>query len=700
MINRFLALMVWPILVMAGPALAQSVPAMASAPSATKPASAPVVAAPQAVAGRAEWAVAAGARVKPTIGSLDPNTGYFMQVDVAAQGASVYTLKLSDYFTTVYDQRLFKKLGRDEQAYEIEAAKDPAKYKGHYSLLNPVPPDPSQKHLPMETRSIRVSGPGIDDLKWNLGAEQWKLLPPAAATPATAPADEESISMEWTLYRDPHFADAAKPAEPKPFLRLVKTYTLKKNSYSLLMSLKVENLSGLALEVTIDQAGPTGVDLAGQATDMREAAAGKFNFADAKVDTILKRVDDLGKAALDQPIPLGKSKEGLLWVGQTNKYFGSMMYLVSPRLGADPKPDQLPAVDYPAEFYFLPVRENSDKERTWATGVTLTKVSLAAGGTEDFRFDIFAGPKKRDMLEDKGDEPAAKKLYADLHYIGTIDLGGGSSCSTWCTFSWLTFGMMWLLEKFAMLAFGNYGVAIIILVVLVRVALHPLTKKGQVSMSKMQKLGPEMAKIKEKYANDKETLNREMMKAYKQQGATPILGCLPMFLQMPIWIALWTALSNSIELRQQAFLPVWIVDLSAPDTLIAFSQPLVLPLIGQIHGLNLLPLLLTIAMFLQTKLTPMSAAPATPEAKTQQKMMMYMMPLMMLFIFYGQPSGLTLYIMASTFAGVAEQVVIKKHIKQKEAEEAASGALVVVPGRGARGSRPKKPKGPGWIKHK
>ena len=196
---------------------------------------------------------------------------------------------------------------------------------------------------------------------------------------------------------------------------------------------------------------------------------------------------------------------------------------------------------------------------------------------------------------------------------------------------------MWLLGRLSQVALGNYGVAIILLVFLVRLLLHPITKKGQVAMMRSQKLAPQVQKLKEKFADDKATLNREMMALYKQHGATPLWGCLPMVLQMPIWFALYAALNASVELRHAGFLPVWITDLSAPDALWTWPERYSLPLLG--HTLNLLTILLTVAMFFQVKTMPssMGQAAATPDQIRQQKMMQYMSPVMMLLFFYSAP---------------------------------------------------------------
>jgi YidC/Oxa1 family membrane protein insertase len=318
-------------------------------------------------------------------------------------------------------------------------------------------------------------------------------------------------------------------------------------------------------------------------------------------------------------------------------------------------------------------------------------IQLPAGKSTDIRLDLFAGPKQTSVLEDN-------PLYSQLDYKETIEL---KSCM--CSFAWLSRAILWLLEILAAsLAFGNYGVAIIILVILVRLALHPLTKKGQVSMMKMQKLGPKMAELKEKYKDDKDTLQRETMKFYKEQGATPILGCLPMLLQMPIWIALYTGLNADVALRHAAFLPVWITDLAGQDAIFSWAPvhiPLLASLMGPIASFNLLPILLAVAMYFQTKLTPTSAV-MTPQQASQQKMMQVMTPAMMLIFFYNAPAGLNLYVMASTFSSVFEQMVIRKHIREKEAAEAAGETQVKMPGKAARGSRGKKPKGPFWMKGK
>jgi len=614
-----------------------------------------------------------------TIGSLDPQTGYVFAVELTAEGAAVNTVKLTNHFATVDDKKLAAKYHTDYAAYEAARKANPHKYKGHYSVLNPVSHG-AKRFRPLATEGLIVEFDGADATETlnldGLGGKLWSL----------DHKTDDSITFSYWLFRGPSRREATR----NPILRITKTYQVRKKDYSIAVSLRLENLSARPIKVTLNQLGPTGLPREDLRRDMRQGAYAYFLHEDKRVQLRLKPNSELHndkKMKLGQPIYLGAScdRDAMLWVGHVNKFFGAMMYL------KPSKPGRLEASTHRADFYVKAVDE-TDSSRTFLTGVQIPELQLAPGQAQQLTFDLFVGPKKRDMFSDEK-APYFKPLYKDLNYLSTIDFGG---CCTW---PWLSLAMLWLLGVFSHVALGNYGVAIIVLVVLVRIALHPLTKKAQVSMMGMQKLAPQMQKLKEKYADDKETLNKEMMKFYKQQGATPLLGCLPMLLQMPIWIALFTGLNAAVELRHAAFLPVWITDLAAPDALVRWTQPLSAPMIGSLSSLNLLPILLTVAMFFQTKLNPqMTQTTASPEQTKQQNMMKYMMPLMMLLFFYNAPSGLTLYIMASTFAGVAEQLVIRRHIQAKEAAAAAVETTVRLPGKGPRASRPKKPKGPFWVK--
>jgi len=183
-----------------------------------------------------------------------------------------------------------------------------------------------------------------------------------------------------------------------------------------------------------------------------------------------------------------------------------------------------------------------------------------------------------------------------------------------------------------------------------------------------------------------------MMALYREQGASPIMGFLPMMVQMPIWIALWSAVYASIDLRGAAFLPFWITDLSAPDAAWTLPRVLTVPLLNwKIASLNLLPLMMGLAFYLQQQLMPTQAnAAANPQMAQQQKMMKIMMPLLFPLMLYNGPAGVNLYIMASTFAGVFEQHVIRKHIEERE--EAESKGMVAATSKTGGKVKKKKPK--------
>jgi len=607
------------------------------------------------------------------IGSLRPDSGYLFEVELSSRAAGIETVKLANHFATVADKRRYRK---DADTYPQALLDDPERYKGHYRVLEAGRLQDGSTYLPMATGVVDIQIEGYpESLSVNLSRLQWHLR----ERPETAPEDGQAVSFDVIIQYGPS-ADQARP-----LLGIVKTYVVRKQDYSIDMVLRLTNLSDRAVTVSVDQAGPGGLPREGVRRDMRQIAYAYQRAKDQQVQCQLKPANKIAEIPLGRKHVLGTSDSAtpMLWVGQGNKFFAAMMYL-RPKVQG-----RLDAPGYAAKFYIVPFTR-AEVGLDFRTGVQVRDQIIRPGVAKEISFDIFAGPKRRGIFADEKDR-YFKALYKDLKYIGTIDFGG-----CFCTFSWLTLAMMALLDAFSKVAFGNYGVAIIILVLLVRLILHPLTKKSQVSMMRVQKLAPEIQKIKEKYANDKSAQNKEMMEVYKKQGSAPLMGCLPMFLQMPIWIALYTGLNAAVELRHASFLPFWITDLAAPDALFTWSNPL--PLIGA--SFNLLPVLLAIAMFVQQKFSPQSAqAAASPQAQQQQKMMKYLFPGMMVVFFYKAPSGLTLYIMASTFAGVLDQYFVRKYICQKEAAEAAAQTTVRVPGKAPRGNRPKKPKGPLWFKH-
>jgi YidC/Oxa1 family membrane protein insertase len=198
---------------------------------------------------------------------------------------------------------------------------------------------------------------------------------------------------------------------------------------------------------------------------------------------------------------------------------------------------------------------------------------------------------------------------------------------------------------------GNYGVAIILLTVLIKILFWPLTHKSYKSMKEMQKIQPLMAKLREKYKGNREQMNKEMMALYRTYKVNPMGGCLPMVIQIPVFFALFRILGSAIELRHAPFL-WWINDLSAPDRL--FNFPFEIPFMTPPYGIPVLTLFMGASMFIQQKMTP------TPGDATQAKIMM-LMPIIFTVMFINFPSGLVLYWLVNNVLSIGQQYrVLKK----------------------------------------
>ncbi len=329
------------------------------------------------------------------------------------------------------------------------------------------------------------------------------------------------------------------------------------------------------------------------------------------------------------------------WIGQRSRYFLAAFL-------PDPETDNLlrgeirPIYSYICNSHPDVIREGPGKCPLDGKDLTPTPnlitsiesdyfvLGLGPGATHVDRFRLYVGPRQQNSL--RGVDPKLTRAV----YFGMLDpLGQGM----------LAF-MRWIHNLYP-----NWGIAIIALTFLVRFVSLPLTQKGMDSMKKMQALQPQMQELKEKYKDKPQELNQKMAEFMKEHHVNPMGGCLPMLIQMPIFIALFSMLRNAFELRDSQFL-FWINDLSAPDTL--FTFPFSLPVIG--NGFHFLPIAMAGAMFLQQKMA------ANPMAKTNdptQKMLKYM-PLIFGFICYSMPSGLSLYILAGTLFSMVQQVYVKK----------------------------------------
>ena len=257
------------------------------------------------------------------------------------------------------------------------------------------------------------------------------------------------------------------------------------------------------------------------------------------------------------------------------------------------------------------------------------KVRIDPGEATSVTSVFYVGPKKQALLWNLG--------MRDVMEFGM--------------WRWLCYPVVWALNLFHGWL-PNYGIAIILLTILVRVIFWPLTHKSTVGMKKMQEIQPLMKEIQAKYKDNPQRLQQETWALYKDKKVNPMSSCLPMLIQIPVFIALFNVLRSAVELRYAPFL--WIADLSEPEALFASWFPF--------GGLNILPILMAATMALQSALTPSTGD------KNQQKMMMVFMPIMMLVMFYSFPSALSLYWTLSQVFSIVQMWLIRRQTAEKKGE--------------------------------
>jgi YidC/Oxa1 family membrane protein insertase len=387
-----------------------------------------------------------------------------------------------------------------------------------------------------------------------------------------------------------------------------KTYAFEEDSYRLRLRLELENRTAAALEPSF------GVELV-------ETVRPESDFRDlaliALVDGEIERAPVAGfgtpgffGSLLGGGIERERRFAGNVeWVGGDSNYFVAAI---------------VPDVSRDAQGVWTAVEPGKV-----ATATVARPASLLPGTSLAREYVIYAGPKEPERLAGLG-----------VQLERSIQLG----------YSWvapLTRAFNWLLDA-CYRVIPNYGVAIIVLTVLVRLATAPLAAKQMRSMKRLGELQPKMREIQERFREDRQRQSQEMMKLYRESGVNPLGGCLPMVLQIPVFIGLYYALQSSIALRQAPFV-LWIDDLSRPETL--FTVP------GLGLPVRLLPILMCLSMVVQQKMTP-----TTTMDPAQQRMMLVMMPLMFGFLFYTFPSGLVLYWFVSNLLAIGQQVLMNRQV--------------------------------------
>jgi YidC/Oxa1 family membrane protein insertase len=300
------------------------------------------------------------------------------------------------------------------------------------------------------------------------------------------------------------------------------------------------------------------------------------------------------------------------WIGNQTRYFLSGLI--------------------PKEIVDTAMQVNMKGETIIENQYLLPETVFNPGTQKAFEFNVFQGPKSMRLLSDynNGLEKA-------------VDFG---------MFDILAKPCLWLMNFIYDHVVPNYGIAIIILTLITKVILWPLGTKSYKSMSEMKKLQPLVQQLKEKYKNDRKKLNEETMALYRTYKINPLGGCLPMVVQIPVFIALYRMLYEAIELRHAPFF-LWINDLSAPDRLLRFGFSI--PFMEPPYGIPVLTLVMGASMFLQQKMSP-------PMGDTAQAKMMLFMPIIFTVIFINFSSGLVLYWLTNNLVSIAQQFYTQKKL--------------------------------------
>ena len=343
-------------------------------------------------------------------------------------------------------------------------------------------------------------------------------------------------------------------------------------------------------------------------------------------------------AGFDDGVFVSDSDETVDWMALAGKYFAFIFI---------PETDGIIASAYAEQ-------SESSTEVPQKDVIYLNRTASGSSSVSDM-YSFYAGPKVSRYLDiyNRSNENVFNINEAELNKV----LDGN-----WL--SWLETILNWILQFFYRFI-PNYGVAIILLTILIKLILQPLSKKGMESTAKMSALTPKIEEIKNKFPDNPEAQNAAMAKLYKDEKINPMGSCLPMLIQFPIFIALYGLLNTNFDLRGSMFIPGWIPDLSIPDTIYTLSFSI--PLLGR--DIHLLPILYVISMIFSMKITQSGSTASAQNG--MMKFMTYGMPIMFFFIMYNAPSGLLLYWSTVNVISIGQQLFVNKKRMGAYAEEIA-----------------------------
>lgn len=552
------------------------------------------------------------------LGSLDPASPFFLGVELTSEGAAVVNIELND--------KRYPEFGRRGTPLTILGTDPLATVKTFGLRSSDV--DKQLKRLESEL----------------LDTVNWEVVPGSKTDHAV---EFRIVSPDGTLEFTKRYELAELTAEQlkTPLIR----DTLA-DGYDLTLTVSIRNLSQVAKTLTYVLQGPVGVPLEdpSNSSKWRDVRMG-FLDDDGTVDPRHMRTREV-VAERDKETP-EVWRRPLKYIGVDNKYFAALIQPLGDELKARTIESAQPVV----------IAEHRTKIDYSDVSVELTSPALEIppGGSVSNSFEMFAGPKKKELLASL----SATSIVFDNE-------GSGFFLFLWNLFQIETIAefMLFLLKSLHGLGVG-YGIAIIMLTAVVRGAMFPLSKKQVANMEKMKKLQPELQALQKKYAQQPEQFVQAQRELFRKHQYHPAQGCLPVFVQMPIFVGLYWALNTSLDLRMAPFL--WIDSLASPDDL--FPLPFTVPFLEWTQ-FNLLPILTIVLFVAQQKLT--MPPPTTEEQAMQYKVMNFMM-IFMGAMFYRVPAGLCLYFIASSLWGIIERWLLSRH---KETLAATTGgAELIIP---------------------
>jgi YidC/Oxa1 family membrane protein insertase len=574
----------------------------------------------------------------------EPGDDFTLQVKSGGDAPQTRTVRLR--------RRPFAVLRPEIENFTMREVEPPADFVDRPSMLLTLP---TLDGKPLSKANAKKLAKLLETGNWQLAARDQK-----SATFIITPVPNLMITKRYTLEQVP----AAKRDDPNF------------RAYHVRLEVEFENSAAEPQSFAYQLEGPTGMPIEGWwyaskiSRDRWFKGAGLRDIVARFEGESITQFDCPAIVAGDYP-PIKQVQVGLAYAGVDGQYFAAVMV---------PERKALNDVWFETVEPIVVPPPPDARYATFAnTSVRLTRlpIDLAAGGKHAESYDIFLGPKRPNLLAQYYAANDPSYSLADVVYYGLALFGAVAR-------------MMLAILHFFYGIFGNYGIAIIMLTVLVRAAMFPLSYKQTKSMARMQALKPEIDAINEQYKTDMQKRSQATQELYRKHQINPLAGCLPVLLQLPIFMGLYRALMVDVELRGSPLFGEsirWASDLAAPDKFWNWSQ--IMPgFIQSFLGpyLNIFPLV-TVALFLVTQ--KMSMPPPTNEqAAMQQKMMKYM-TIFIGFMFYKVASGLCLYFIVSSLWGIAERKLLPK---PQTAASAAGGAAGSAPG--PDGKRPPGGRGP------